>query len=106
MSFRFTVLETSLNRAEFQWKCLRLLQRLSVLGIVSCLVLVLFGAAMVRGYLTDRQTALIIGVALAVVIGVAFLFIVISTGAGSPQRHWLATQVERQDGRFFDRLSA
>ena len=36
MSFRFTVLETSLNRAEFQWKCLRLVQRLSVFGIAVC----------------------------------------------------------------------
>ena len=45
MNFRFTVLETSVNRAEFRWKALRLLQLSSALGIVIALLFVALGVA-------------------------------------------------------------
>ena len=46
MSFRFTIVETSLNRAEFRWKWLKFLQlSFLIAAIVSGMVLLL-GCAM------------------------------------------------------------
>ena len=44
MSLRYTVVETSLNRAEFRWKWLKFLQYSFLLGSILC-ALVLLGAA-------------------------------------------------------------
>ena len=36
MNFRFTIVETTLNRAEFRWKCLKFLRYSMILGTALC----------------------------------------------------------------------
>ena len=55
MSFRFTVVETSLNRAEFRWKWLKFLQHSFLLGVILCLLVLLFGAAIILGWVTSKR---------------------------------------------------
>src|SRR5260221_2046784 len=60
MNSNFTALDASLNRAEFRWKWLRCLKYSSILGILLCLVLGLFGAAILSGQITSRSLAVAI----------------------------------------------
>ncbi len=105
MNFRFTVLETSLNRAEFRWKWLRFIQYSSVLGLVLCGLLLGLGLSIWAGWLTSRSLAYAV---LGLVCGggfVAWMVVIISVMASSPDRHRLASAVERVDRRFLDRLN-
>ncbi len=105
MNFRFTVLETSLNRAEFRWKWLRFVQHSSVLGIVLSGLLIALGLSIWAGWLTSRTVAYGL---LAFLCGggfVAWMIVIISVMGGAPDRHRLAAAVERVDSRFLDRLN-
>ena len=105
MSIRFTVVETSLNRAEFRWKWLRFLQHSLLLGGILCLLVLLFGAAIIFGFVTSKALAATF-FALAGLAGfIAWAVIVISVLAGTPDRHWLAAALERVDRRLLDRLN-
>src|SRR5437667_85602 len=57
MNLRFTVVETTLNRAEFRWKWLRFLRHSFVLGIILCLLVLLFGGAIAFGWITSKTLA-------------------------------------------------
>ena len=105
MSFRFTVVETSLNRAEFRWKWLRFLQHSFLLGIVFCLLVLLFGAAIILGWVTSKTLATTFFGLLAMGGFVTWAIIVIGVLAGSPERPWLAAALERVNPRLLDRLN-
>ncbi len=101
----FTVVETSLNRAEFRWKWLKFLQHSFVLGGILCLLILLFGGAMLLGWVTSKSLASTFFALLGVVGFIAWAVIIISVMAGTPERGWLAAAVERVDRRLLDRLN-
>src|SRR5215472_9124906 len=105
MNFRFSVVETNLNRAEFRWKWLRFVQHSAALGSLVCLSLLFFGGAMLAGWVTSKAAATAF---FALVGGIAFIawtVVIISIMAGAPDRAWLATTLERIDRRLLDRLN-
>ncbi|HWX21075.1 MAG TPA: hypothetical protein VN578_14335 [Candidatus Binatia bacterium] len=105
MNFRFTVVETSLNRVEFRWKWLRLLQHSALLGIVLCVLALVFGIAMLSGWVTSRTVGITFFALLAVAGLITWAVILIIVVAGAPERRWLAAALERVDHRFLDRLN-
>src|SRR5436309_1612586 len=105
MNFRFTVVETSLNRAEFRWKWVRFLQHTFMLGIIMCLLAIAFGVAVLRGWIISKALAITFFALLGAVGFIAWAVIIISVVAGSPDRNWLAAAVERVDSRLLDRLN-
>ena len=105
MQFRFTIVETSLNRAEFRWKWLRLLQYTFTLGLVLCLLALSFALAILGGWITSKTTAITVITTLAILGALAWLVIIVAVLAGSPQRNWLAAAIERVDRRLLDRLN-
>ena len=50
MNFRFTIVETVLNRAEFRWKWLRFLRYSLMLGILLGLLGLGFGGVVLKGW--------------------------------------------------------
>ncbi len=105
MNHRFTIVETSLNRAEFRWKWLRFLQHSFVLCGVLCLLVLLLGGAILVGWVTSKALATTFFALLAVAGFIAWAVILISVVAGTPDRTWLAAAVERVDRRLLDRLN-
>src|SRR5437773_2296463 len=105
MNFRFTIVETSLNRAEFRWKWLRFLQHSFTLAIVLSLLVLVFGIAILCGWVTSRALATTFFALLAVVGFIAWAVVIISVLAGGPDRNWLAAALERADSRLLDRLN-
>jgi hypothetical protein len=105
MNFRFTIVETSLNRTEFRWKWLRFLQYSFVLGTILSLLALFFGGAILCGWVTSKALAVSFFVMLGVVGLIAWAVVILSVMAGAPDRHWLAAAVERVDRRFMDRLN-
>jgi hypothetical protein len=105
MQFRFTIVETSLNRAEFRWKWLRFLRDTFALGVVLCLLSLSFALAIVGGWISSKTTAITILTILAILGVIAWVVIVIAVLAGSPERNWLAAAIERVDRRLLDRLN-
>jgi hypothetical protein len=105
MNFRFTVVETSLNRAEFRWKWLRLLQYSFILGALLSLLVLGFGGAILAGWVTSKSLATGFFALVAVAGFIALAVIIISVVAGSPDRNWIAAALERADRRFLDRLN-
>ena len=78
MNFRFTVVETSLNRAEFRWKWLRFLQHSFLLGVILCALVLLFGGAIILGWVTSKALATTFFALLGVVGFIAWAVIIIS----------------------------
>ncbi len=104
MNFRFTVVETSLNRAEFRWKWLKFLQYSFVLGGIVCLLLLILGGVIVAGWLTSKTLGIGLFALIALVGFLAWIAVIISVAAGSPDRNWLASALEKVDRRLLDRL--
>src|SRR6266702_321121 len=105
MNFRFTVVETTLNRAEFRWKWLRFLRHTFLMGIILCLLVLLFGGAIVVGWITSKALATSFFALLALLGLIAWAVIVIGVAAGATDRSWLAAALERVDRRLLDRLN-
>ena len=105
MNFRFTVVETSLNQAEFRWKWLRFLRHSLTLGIVLSLLVLLLGGAILAGWITSKPLAISLYVLVAVVGFIAWAMILIGAVAGTRGRPWLAAALERVDPRLLDRLN-
>lgn len=105
MQFRFTIVETSLNRAEFRWKWLRLVQYTFALGTVLCLLALSFALAILGGWLTSKATAITVVTSLGILAAIAWLVIIIVVLTGSTERKWLGAAVERVDRRLLDRLN-
>jgi hypothetical protein len=105
MSFRFTLVETSLNQAEFRWKWLRFLQHSFLLGVILCLFVLLLGGAVIFGWLTSKALATTFFALLGLTGFIAWAVIIISILAGAPERSWLAAALERANPRLLDRLN-
>jgi hypothetical protein len=101
----YTVVETSLNRAEFRWKWVKFLQHSFLLGSILGLLVLLFGGAIVAGWVTSKTLATTFYGLLGVFGFIAWAVIIISVLAGTPERGWLAAAVERVDPRLLDRLN-
>jgi hypothetical protein len=101
----YTVVETSLNRAEFRWKWLKFLQHSLVLAAIVCLLVLLFGVAVLLGWVTNKGLAITFFLLLGGVAFIAWAVIIISILASTSDRVWLAAAVERVDGRLRDRLN-
>src|SRR4051812_46965634 len=105
MNFRFTVVERSLNRAEFRWKWLRFWRYTFILGAIGCLLLLGVGAAIYIGWLTNKALVLTL-LGSGVVFGlIAWLVVLLSVAASKTNRHWLANAMERVNSRLLDRLN-
>ncbi len=105
MNFRFTIVETSLNRAEFRWKWLKLLRYSFLLGAVFWLICLSAEAAILRGWLVSKALVTFILASSAVIGFLAWVVILISVLAGTTDRNWLAAALERVDRRLMDRLN-
>jgi hypothetical protein len=105
MSFRFTVVETSLNQAEFRWKWLRFLQHSFLLGSILCALVMLFAGGIICGWITSKALATTFFAVLGMGGFIAWAVIIISIMAGSPDRGWLAAALERVNPRLLDRLN-
>jgi hypothetical protein len=99
------VVETSLNRAEFRWKWLKFLQHSFLLGSIICALVLLFGGAIILGWVTSKALATTFFALLGMVGFIAWAVIIISVLAGSPDRSWLAAALERVNPRLLDRLN-
>jgi len=105
VNFRFTVVETNLNRAEFRWKWLRFLRESLLLGTIVCLAILLQGGAILAGILTSKPIAITLYVVLAMAGIIAWTVLIITIAAATPARPWLAAALERVDSRLLDRLN-
>src|SRR6267154_1506761 len=104
MNFRFTAVETSLNRAEFRWKWFRFVELSSWLGGIVCLLVSALGLAMLFGYLSKKPLAATIFASIAVLACVAWIVVIIYVAAAAPGRNLLAKALERVEPRLLDRL--
>ena len=105
MNFRFTVVETSLNRAEFRWKWLKFLQYSFALGGIVCLLFLIVGGTILAGWLTSKALGITLVAVIALVGFLAWITVLISVAASSPDRNWLASVLEKVDRRLLDRLN-
>ena len=105
MKFRFTIVESNLNRAEFRWKWFRFLERTSLLGILVSLGVLLFAFAILRGWITSTSIAITFFVSVAGLGLLAWLVLIILAIASSANRRWLAAALEKVDSRLLDRLN-
>jgi hypothetical protein len=105
MNFGFTIVESSLNRAESRWKWLRFWQRTFALATILCLALVLLSSAILLGWLTSKVAALSLLIAICILGGITWLVLAIVVAASSADRNWLAAALERVDNRLLDRLN-
>jgi hypothetical protein len=105
MNFRFTVVETHLNRAEFRWKWLCFLERSLLLGILFCALTLLFGGAVLAGWVTSKPLGVLFFTVLGIGAFVAWVVIIVGVLVGDAQRPWLAAAVERVEPRLLDRLN-
>src|SRR4051812_25546037 len=97
MNFRFTIVERSLNRAEFRWKWLKFLRYSFLLGGIGCLVLMGITGTIFAGWLTNKALAIGIIVCAAVIGLIVWLVILLAVFAGKTDRNWLAKSLERVD---------
>ena len=105
MNFRFTSVETSLNRAEFRWKWLRFLEFSFLLGALLGFLVLLFGVAIVLGLVASKSLVTTLFASLAIFGLVAWVVLIIWVAASSPDRDGLAAAMERADRRLMDRLN-
>jgi hypothetical protein len=105
VNFRFTIVDSTLNRAEFRWKWLRFLKHSFFIGIVLCVAWLGLEAAMLTGRLTSRPTATAVLILLAISGFLAWVVVIISAAARKPARHWLAAALERVHPPLLDRLN-
>ena len=105
MRNRYAVVETSLNRAEFRWKWLKFLQRSFLLGSIFCGLVLVFGVAIIVGWVTSQALATTFFALLGIAAVVAWAILTIMVLAGAPDRAWLAAAVERVNPRLLDRLN-
>src|SRR6266567_3665719 len=104
MNFRFTAVETSLNRVEFRWKWLRFIELSCLVWGTASFLALLFGLAMLKGFISSKPLAATIFASLAVLALVAWIVIIICVAAAAPGRNWLAAALERVEPRLLDRL--
>src|SRR5438445_7638657 len=83
MNFGFTIVETSLNRAEFRWKWLRFWQRSFALGTVLSLLMLFFGGAILLGFVTSKLVGLAVFIALGIIGFITWVVLVIAVAASS-----------------------
>src|ERR1051325_446956 len=105
MGSRFTIVETTLNRVEFRWKWLRFLQHtFTLLAIISLLFLGV-QIAILRGWVTSKPSVLGFLAFVAAAGFITWAIIAIAVVAGTPDRKWLASALEKVDPRLLDRLN-
>src|ERR1017187_6726032 len=92
MNYRFTVVETSLIRAEFRWKWLKFLQHSFLLGSVLCALVLLFVGGIICGWVTSKALATTFFSLLGMVGFITWAVIIISVMAGSPAGGGRASQ--------------
>ena len=65
----------------------------------------LIGLGMLEGLVTSRSAAIALFAGLGVAGFIAWVIIIIGVVAGTPERNWLASALERVDKRLPDRLN-
>jgi hypothetical protein len=105
MNFRFTVVEASLNRAEFRWKWLKFLRYSFVLGSILSLAVLVLGWGMAHGWVTSKTVATACFSGVAILGFISWAVIAITVAVGTADRNWLAAALERVDRRLMDRLN-
>lgn len=105
MNFRFSKIETTLNRAEFRWKWLRLLKYTGILGILVCLGLLAFGEALLAGWVLTQGTAWTLILIFLIASFVSWAAICITVLSAAPERRWLGSVLEKTEPRLHDRLN-
>ena len=104
MNSGFTSVEAGLNRAEFRWKWFKFLRYTFLFGSIVSLLVLLFGLAMFRGWISNETTAIALFAGLGVIGLVAWAVIGIVVLVTTAKREWLAGAIERGDDRLLDRL--
>jgi len=74
-------------------------------GGILCLLVLLFGGAVIFGWVTSKTLATTFFGLLAAVGFIVWAVVVISILAGTPERSWLAAALERVNPRLLDRLN-
>lgn len=105
MNFRFSTVETTLNRAEFRWKWLRLLKYTGMVGILVCLGLLAFGEALLAGWALTLGAAWTIIIILLITAFIIWAAIGIAVLSAAPERRWLGAVLEKTQPRLQDRLN-
>jgi hypothetical protein len=105
MNFRFTVVETALNRAEFRWKGLRFLRYTLLLGSVLGLVALGFGLVVWKGWVTNQALATLFFITLGSAGFLTWVALAILVYARVSDRDKLGAALERVDRRLLDRLN-
>ncbi len=105
VNYRTTAIEASLNRSEFRWKGLRLLQHSFMLGSVLSALALAFGGVILLGWVTSRTAGIAFLGSVAVLGFIAWLVLLIRVAAGGPDRQSLGTALERANPRLMDRLN-
>jgi len=105
MTSRITIVETTLNRMEFRWKCLRFLQHSFLLASVLCALVLLLGGAILLHWVPSRTFATVCYVAGGLVGLLTWFILFLIVFAKPADRAWLAAAIENVDRRLLDRLN-
>ena len=90
MNSRFTSVEAGLNRAEFRWKWFKFLRYTFLFGSIVSLLVLLFGLAMIGGWISNETTAIALFAGLGVIGLLAWAVIGIVVLVTTAKREWLA----------------
>ncbi|HUY33951.1 MAG TPA: hypothetical protein VMV69_14485 [Pirellulales bacterium] len=99
------VIENQLERTQRQWQFQRFAQHTATLAAAVSLSVLLFGVAIVLGWMTN--TWLVVGclIALGAVAFFTWALMAMVVAAGAPQRRWLAAALENAHRPLMDRLN-
>ena len=104
MNMPYQVAAAAVRRAGSRWKWLKFLRHTSVLGIITTALVLLFGVAMVKGWVFSETAAIIFFVVLGLLASILWTVVAIVAIVTGSKRDWLAGAVERGDHRLMDRL--
>ncbi|MEO7297894.1 MAG: hypothetical protein ABI042_04880, partial [Verrucomicrobiota bacterium] len=99
------IIEANLGKAGAKWKWLRFFQQVGTLGSVTTLLVLLFGLAMQKGWISSRASAIGLVVLIVLCSATAFLFIIALVASKFLARPWLAEKIEQGEPTLLDRLN-
>ncbi|MEI8341796.1 MAG: hypothetical protein WCH43_09720, partial [Verrucomicrobiota bacterium] len=106
MKYFHPTIERHLGKTARRWKWLKFLQHSGTLGTVACFLSLLFGIAILRGWLVNEYVAIVLFAVLMLATGVAWVILSILVAASSGKsRQWLAGHLEKSHSPLLDRLN-
>lgn len=105
MNPRETSIEARLRLTGTQWKLQRLLAGTFMLVNLACLIALLLGISMVRGWLNQTSTVILLGTLTGVLCLIGWLLVAVRVVIKSPDQRSVAGAIEQSDQRLMDRLN-